>query len=183
MPRPGRVARFYGIATPDSFGNFSRAELSAISAIVAYVEKTQKAERPPLDFPEREEHGATLFIDPATRANLELMKTLSGSRDGSLFRAIDRTITGGGARLLADRLTAAADRPGRDQPAAGFGSLSFLAETRLYEALRLALKSVADMPRALTRLALNRGGPRDLGALRSGFSAAGEIATLFAGAP
>ena len=86
----GRIARFYGIATPDSFGNFSRAELSAISAIVAYVEKTQKAERPPLDFPEREENGATLFIDPATRANLELMKTLSGSRDGSLFRAIDR---------------------------------------------------------------------------------------------
>ena len=62
--------------------------------VVAYVEKTQKAERPPLDFPEREENGSTLFIDPATRANLELMKTLSGSRDGSLFRAIDRTVTG-----------------------------------------------------------------------------------------
>ena len=81
--------------------NFSRAELSAISAVVAYVEKTQKAERPPLDFPEREENGATLFIDPATRANLELMKTLSGSRDGSLFKAIDRTITG--ARRTAAR--------------------------------------------------------------------------------
>ncbi len=178
----GRVARFYGIATPDSFGNFSRAELSAISAIVAYVEKTQKAERPPLDFPEREENGATLFIDPATRANLELMKTLSGSRDGSLFSAIDRTITGGGARLLADRLTAPLTDPAainRRLDSASF----FLAETRLCEALRLALKSVADMPRALTRLALNRGGPRDLGALRSGCSAAGEIATLFAGAP
>ena len=178
----GRVARFYGIATPDSFGNFSRAELSAISAIVAYVEKTQKAERPPLDFPEREENGATLFIDPATRANLELMKTLSGSRDGSLFKAIDRTITGGGARLLADRLTSPLTDPAainRRLDSASF----FLAETRLCEALRLALKSVADMPRALTRLALNRGGPRDLGALRSGFSAAGEIATLFAGAP
>ena len=178
----GRVARFYGIATPDSFGNFSRAELSAISAIVAYVEKTQKAERPPLDFPEREENGATLFIDPATRANLELMKTLSGSRDGSLFKAIDRTITGGGARLLADRLTAPLTDPAainRRLDSASF----FLAETRLCEALRLALKGVADMPRALTRLALNRGGPRDLGALRSGFSAAGEIATLFAGAP
>jgi DNA mismatch repair protein MutS len=178
----GRIARFYGIATPDSFGNFSRAELSAISAVVAYVEKTQKAERPPLDFPEREENGATLFIDPATRANLELMKTLTGSRDGSLFRAIDRTVTGGGARLLADRLTA----PLTDPPAINrrLDSVSFfLAETKLCEALRLALKGVADMPRALTRLALNRGGPRDLGALRSGFAAAGEIATLFANAP
>ena len=111
---PGRVARFYGIATPDSFGNFSRAELSAISAVVAYVEKTQKAERPPLGFPEREENGSTLFIDPATRANLELMKTLSGSRDGSLFKAIDRTVTGAGARMLADRLTSPLTDPADD---------------------------------------------------------------------
>ncbi len=177
-----RVARFYGIATPDSFGSFSRAELSAISATIAYVEKTQIAERPPLDFPEREENGATLFIDPATRANLELMRTLSGSRDGSLFRAIDRTVTGGGARLLADRLTAPLTDPqaiNRRLDSVSF----FLAETRLCEALRLSLKGVADMPRALTRLALNRGGPRDLGALRAGFAAAGEIATLFANTP
>src|SRR5690606_15909166 len=140
------------------------------------------AQRPPLDFPTREENGATLFIDPATRANLELMKTLSGSRDGSLFRAIDRTVTGGGARLLADRLTAPLTDPAAISRRLDSVSF-FLAETRLCEALRLSLKTVADMPRALTRLALNRGGPRDLGALRSGFSAAGEIATLFAETP
>jgi DNA mismatch repair protein MutS len=176
----GRVARFYGVATPDSFGNFSRAELSAIAAVIAYVERTQKAQRPPLDLPEREENGATLFIDPATRANLELMKTLSGSRDGSLFKAIDRTVTGGGARLLADRLTAPLTDPreiNRRLDSVSF----FLAEDRLREALRASLKGVGDMPRALTRLALNRGGPRDLGALRAGFGAAGEIATQFAG--
>lgn len=101
---PQRIARFYEVATPDSFGAFSRAELSAISGAIAYVEKTQKAERPPLSHPEREQEGSTLFIDPATRANLELLRTLSGGRDGSLFRAVDRTVTGGGARLLADRL-------------------------------------------------------------------------------
>lgn len=177
----GRIARFFDIATPDSFGAFSRAELSAIAAIVAYVEKTQKAERPPLNFPEREEQGAALFIDPATRGNLELMRTLSGSRDGSLFKAIDRTVTGGGARLLADRLTAPLTDPAainRRLDAVGF----FVAETPLCEALRASLKGVADMPRALTRLALHRGGPRDLGALRSGLSAARDIAALFAGA-
>ena len=75
---PGRIARFFGVATPDSFGAFSRAELSAISGVVAYVEKTQKAERPPLRFPEREQAGSTLFIDPATRANLELLRTHVG---------------------------------------------------------------------------------------------------------
>ena len=176
----GRISRFFDVATPDSFGSFGRAELSAIAAIVAYVEKTQKAERPPLSFPEREQAGSTLFIDPATRGNLELLRTLSGSRDGSLFKAIDRTVTGAGARLLADRLMSPLTDPAainRRLDAVGF----FLAEPQLCDALRAALKGVADMPRALTRLALNRGGPRDLGALRSGFAAAGEIAGLLAG--
>ena len=106
-----RIARFFGVATPDSFGAFSRAELSAISGIIAYVEKTQKSERPPLSRPEREESGATLFIDPATRTNLELVRSMSGSRDGSLLRAIDRTVTGAGARLLAERLMAPLTSP------------------------------------------------------------------------
>ncbi|RWK26229.1 MAG: DNA mismatch repair protein MutS [Mesorhizobium sp.] len=175
----GRIARFFEVATPDSFGTFSRAELSAISGAIAYVEKTQKAERPPLSRPEREESGSTLFIDPATRANLELLRTLSGSRDGSLFKAIDRTVTGGGARLLADRLMAPLTDPAAIT--ARLDSVSFFrSEARLCQGLRASLKSVADMPRALSRLALNRGGPRDLGALRAGFEAAGAIAGLFA---
>ena len=175
---PARIARFFEVATPDSFGSFSRAGLSAVSGVVAYVEKTQKAERPPLSRPEREEQGASLFIDPATRANLELLRTLSGSRDGSLFKAIDRTVTGGGARLLADRLMAPLTDP--SAIAARLDSVSFFRnEIRLCQAVRLTLKGVADMPRALTRLALNRGGPRDLGALRSGFEAARAIAGIF----
>lgn len=177
---PARIARFFEVATPDSFGTFGRAELSAISGIIAYVEKTQKAERPPLSRPEREESGATLFIDPATRANLELLRTLSGHREGSLFKAIDRTVTGGGARLLAERLTAPLTDPAAI--AARLDSVSFFrSEPRPGEALRAALKGVADMPRALSRLALNRGGPRDLGALRSGLAAASAIADIFAG--
>jgi DNA mismatch repair protein MutS len=168
---PGRIARFYDVATADSFGSFSRAELSAIAGAIAYVEKTQKAERPPLSRPEREQAGSSLFIDPATRSNLELLRTLNGSREGSLFKAIDRTLTGGGARMLAERLMA----PLTDPKAIGqrLDSVSFfLGDQRLAEMVRAVLKSVADMPRALSRLALNRGGPRDLGALRAGFDAA-----------
>ncbi|MGB3833832.1 MAG: DNA mismatch repair protein MutS, partial [Mesorhizobium sp.] len=177
---PGRIARFYEVATPDSFGSFSRAELSAISGAIAYVEKTQKAERPPLSRPEREESGSTLFIDPATRANLEILRTLSGAREGSLVRAVDRTVTGAGARLLAERLMAPLTDP--DRIADRLDSVSFFRdEPRLCQAVRIALKGVADMPRALSRLALNRGGPRDLGALRAGFAAAGDIAGIFAG--
>src|SRR5262245_39341642 len=174
-----RIAHFYDVATPDSFGAFSRAELSAISGAIAYVEKTQKSARPPLDRPEREEAGSCLFIDPATRANLELLRTTSGGRDGSLFKAIDRTVTGAGARLLADRLTSPLTDPA--EIGGRLDSVSFfLAEQDLCESLRAALKGVADMPRALSRLALYRGGPRDLGALAAGFEAAAMIAGLFA---
>ncbi|TWG49193.1 DNA mismatch repair protein MutS [Aminobacter sp. J44] len=176
-----RIARFYNVATPESFGQFSRAELSAISAAIAYVEKTQISERPPLARPEREENAATLFIDAATRANLELVRTLSGNRDGSLLKAIDRTVTGGGARLLAERLTAPLTNPAEIE--ARLDCVSFLqSETRLCEGLRALLKGAPDMPRALSRLALNRGGPRDLGALRTGIDAARQVAELLSSA-
>jgi DNA mismatch repair protein MutS len=174
-----RISRFYGVATPDSFGTFSRAELSAISGIVAYVEKTQIGERPPLARPEREASGSTLFIDPATRANLELLRTLSGQRDGSLLKAIDRTLTGAGARLLCDRLMAPLTDPVAIN--ARLDSVGFLlAEPDVREGLRTALNSVPDMPRALSRLAVGRGGPRDLGTLEAGLSAAALVADLLA---
>lgn len=175
-----RIKRYFDVAALDGFGQFSRSELSAISGAIAYIEKTQIAERPPLMRPEREEEGSSLFIDPATRANLELVRTLSGSRDGSLLRAIDRTVTGGGARLLAERLTSPLTDPqaiAMRQDAVSF----FLTEQQLAERLRDELKGVPDMPRALSRLAVGRGGPRDLGALQRGCEAARGIATLLSG--
>lgn len=122
----GRITRYFGVGTLDGFGNFSRAELAAAAAAVAYVEKTQIAERPPLGRPERESGASTLFIDPATRGNLELTKTLSGEREGTLLKAIDRTVTGGGARLLAERLMSPLTDP--DRINRRLDSISFLLE-------------------------------------------------------
>jgi len=176
-----RIARFYDVATVDGFGRFGRAELSAIAGAIAYVEKTQKDGRPPLARPERDAGGGSLFIDPATRASLELLRTMSGQREGSLLRAVDRTVTGGGGRLLADRLTSPLTDPA--EIGRRLDCVSFLREeTRLCEALRLALRGAPDMPRSLSRLALGRGGPRDLGALAAGFEAATQLAGLLSGA-
>ncbi|WP_145639300.1 DNA mismatch repair protein MutS [Neorhizobium alkalisoli] len=173
----GRIARYFGVGTLDGFGTFSRAELAAASAAVAYVEKTQLAERPPLGRPERESGASTLFIDPATRGNLELTRTLSGERDGTLLKAIDRTVTGGGARLLAERLMSPLTDPERIN--LRLDSISFLIEEPgLCSELRSALKHVPDMPRALSRLALDRGGPRDLGAILVGLEAARGVAAF-----
>jgi DNA mismatch repair protein MutS len=174
-----RIARYFGVATADGFGQFSRVELSALAGAIAYIEKTQRAERPPLGRPEKEAAGTTLFIDPATRTNLELVRTTSGSREGSLLKAIDRTMTGAGARLLCERLMAPLTDP--DMINERLDSVSHLiAEPRLCEALRPLLKGVPDMLRALSRLALNRGGPRDLGALATGLGATRDIGALLA---
>ena len=174
----GRITRFYGVSTLDGFGAFSRAELAAAAAAIAYIEKTQLSERPPLARPERETSGSTLFIDPATRGNLELLRTLSGQRDGSLMKTLDRTVTGGGSRLLAERLMSPLldiDAINRRLESVGW----LLTESDLSDSAREALKSLPDMPRALSRLALNRGGPRDMGSIRQALEAAHLLRQLF----
>ena len=172
-----RIARFYGVATIDAFGGFSRAETAAAAGAIAYVEKTQLGERPPLDPPTRQDSGRLMHVDGATRANLELLKTLSGGRAGSLIDAIDRTVTGAGARLLAERLSAPLADP--DEIRKRLASVAFfLGDTGLRSRLREALAGAPDISRALSRLSLNRGGPRDLDAIRAGLDAARDIAEL-----
>ncbi|MCA1369189.1 DNA mismatch repair protein MutS [Bradyrhizobium sp. BRP14] len=178
----GRISRYYGVKTLDGFGSFSRAELAAASAAISYVEKTQLQERPALGTPERESVASTLFIDPATRANLELVKTLSGSREGSLLRALDRTVTSGGARLLAERLMSPLTDPERINER--LDSIEILVDQPSFAAdVRDALRRAPDMPRALSRLALGRGGPRDLGAIQAGLRASAAISALLSSAP
>ena len=105
-----RLQDLFKVGTLDSFGQFSRAENSAMGAIVEWLEITQKGNLPLLRPPVQEYSHATVQIDAATRRNLELTKSLSGGRDGSLISAIDRTITAGGGRLLEKRLSS----PSRD---------------------------------------------------------------------
>ena len=175
-----RLAAYFGVATLDGFGSFSRAELAAAAAALAYVEKTQIKARPPLSPPVAEAAGATMLIDAATRANLELATTLSGERRGSLAAAIDRTVTGAGARLLARRLAGPSTDPAliaRRLDAVAH----FLADTGLREGLRADLAAAPDLARALSRLTLDRGGPRDLAGIRDGLAAAARIAERLAG--
>lgn len=170
-----RLARFYGVATLDGFGAFTRCELSAAAAALSYVERTQIGARPPLDAPRRETAGAAMAIDAATRSSLEITRTQNGERAGSLFSAVDRTVTGGGARLLAERLSSPLTDPaeiGHRHDAVAW----LLDEADRRAALRTDLARAPDIARALSRLALDRGGPRDLGAVANGLAAAAEIA-------
>jgi DNA mismatch repair protein MutS len=174
-----RLKEFFGVATLDAFGSFSRAEIAAAGAALAYVERTQFGARPPLSPPARDAGAATMLIDAATRSNLELVRTLAGERAGSLLSTIDWTVTPGGARLLAERLAG----PLTDPVAIGHrhdAVAALVADSALREDLQRALARVPDMARALSRLALDRGGPRDLAALGAGLGAARAIAELLA---
>ncbi|WP_279482799.1 DNA mismatch repair protein MutS [Aureimonas sp. SK2] len=176
-----RLCRFFGVSTLDGFGAFGRAELSAGAALLAYLARTQLKAHPPLSPPRRVEAGSYLRIDPATRASLELTRTVSGKRQGSLLAAIDRCLTGAGARLLGARLAL----PLTDPAAIGArqDSVALLAgEGALRKRLREALRGLPDIDRALSRLGLDRGGPRDLGALCEGLGRAGRIAAELSGA-
>ena len=170
-----RLASFFGVATTASFGAFSRVELTAAAATVTYVERTQLGKRPPLSPPVREAAGATLAIDQATRSNLELIRTLAGERRGSLLAAIDRTVTAAGSRLLAQRLAAPLTDPG--EIAHRLDAVAALVDDGVVRGdLRERLKAAPDLARALSRIVVGRGGPRDLAAIRDGIFAAAQIA-------
>ncbi len=175
-----RLCALFGVETLDAFGGFSRPELGTMGAIVEYLEITQKGKLPLLRPPQREAPAGRMLIDAATRRNLELTHTLSGARAGALLATIDRTLTSGGGRLLEQRLSA----PSRDLSVVQerLETVAFLVEqSRFCEDLRETLRRVPDLDRALSRLGLDRGGPRDLAALRAGLEQAQTLATMLSG--
>ncbi|MGB1026368.1 MAG: DNA mismatch repair protein MutS, partial [Rhodospirillaceae bacterium] len=169
-----RIEALFEVGTLEGFGGFDPAEISAAGAIIDYAELTQVGQLPRLTPPRRITASAILEIDAATRRSLELTRTQSGERKGSLLADLDRTVTGPGSRLLAERLSA----PLTD-PAAITTRLDMV--DHLLDApdaradLRSQLRGCPDMERALSRLSLNRGTPRDLAAIRD---ALGRIPAL-----
>ncbi|MGU3403698.1 DNA mismatch repair protein MutS [Methylobacterium brachiatum] len=169
-----RVREQYGVSTLDGFGSFTRAEIQAAGTGLLYIARTQLAARAPLSVPTREEAGSTLAIDAATRANLELTRTLAGERTGSLLDTIDRTVTANGARLLAERL--AGPLTDLTRIAQRHETVAYLVENHaLRRAIRDTLARAPDLARALSRVGLGRSGPRDLAAIRDGLTAAAGL--------
>jgi len=168
-----RLCDYFAVATMDGLSAMSRLEATAAAAAVTYIGRTQVGKRPPLSPPSREAAGTTMVIDPATRANLELTRTLAGERRGSLLDAIDRTVTPAGSRLLAQRLAAPlTDSAGVARRLDAIAA--FVADAAVRDGLRITLRAAPDMSRALARLSVGRGGPRDLAGLRDGILAADQ---------
>jgi DNA mismatch repair protein MutS len=174
-----RLENYYGVGALDGFGNFTRAELAAAGALVDYVGLTQQGRTAHLEPPRRFAPGSTMQIDAATRRNLELVTTLAGERRGSLLATIDRTATAAGARRLADDLAAPLIEP--EAIGARLDAVQFCVDrAELRATLRERLKRCPDIERALTRLSLGRGGPRDLAALRQSLSETAGLREMLA---
>ncbi len=159
-----RVRTHFGVASSDGFGEFTAPEFAACGALIDYISLTQLNAAARLDVPKREHAAHSLYMDSATRRNLELTQTLAGTRRGSLLHAIDATVTAAGSRLLAQWLAAPLHQ--REAIEARHEAVAWaLAQTTTRSHIISDLKSIADMERAVGRLSLGRGGPRDLLAL------------------
>ena len=166
-----RLKRLFGVATLDGFGEWTRAGLAAAGGLVAYLEHTGKGALPFLRPPVLRRAAETMAIDAATRDSLELTATVTGTRKGSLLDAVDRTVTGAGARTLAADL--GAPLMDRSEIEGRLDLVQLLVEDdAARERLRASLRAAPDIGRALGRLAAGRGSPRDLGQLRDGLGAA-----------
>ncbi|HZU88990.1 MAG TPA: DNA mismatch repair protein MutS, partial [Stellaceae bacterium] len=169
-----RLETFYRVGALDGFGSFGRAELAAAGALVDYLAVTQQGEALHLEPPRRVVPGSLMQIDAATRRNLELVTTLAGERKGSLLATIDRTVTAAGARLLAEWL--AAPLTVTAAIARRLDAVQFFVErAELREDVRQHLRPCPDIARALSRLSLGRGGPRDLAALKQALAATARL--------
>jgi DNA mismatch repair protein MutS len=184
IPRPGRdfaseggearLKAAHGVATLDGFGSFGRAMLAAAGGLVAYLDHVGRGALPLLLPPSVRAGEAHLAMDEATRASLEILSSSQGGRRGSLVDAIDRCVTGAGARQLAEDLSA----PLTDAAAITerLELVQWLHDDPLLRGdLRLVLRALPDIGRALGRVVAGRGSPRDLGQLRDGLTEARRV--------
>ncbi len=176
-----RLKSYFHVATLEAFGGFRRIEVAALGALLDYITLTQIGAMPYLRAPRLEAAGKGLLIDGATRANLELSRTLSGERQGSLLDFMNVTVTSAGARLLGDYLASPLADPAMINARLD-GVKAFYAQSEKLQKLQTTLRQLPDLERALGRLSANRGGPRDLRSLCDGIFAAEilseQLATL-----
>ena len=172
-----RLMDYFGLATLEGLGGLTSAEIAAAATAVFYLDRTQCGVKPKLAPPVSTRRAPVMEIDAATRANLELTRTLGGQREGSLLATIDCCVTSAGSRRLGRHLsTPLTDRVAIE---ARLEAVAFLVEHRTLRAdLRAILRTTPDQARALSRLAVRRAGPRDLAAIGEGLAAAGAIAAI-----
>ena len=174
------LLNLFKVETLDAYGNFSRAEITAAGVLMDYVETTQKGQMPRVEKPVKIYERQVMEIDGARRS-LELLESSSGDRGNSLLSVLDRTVTGAGARMLAGRIASPlvdTKEIGERLNVVEF----FLNEEFIRDDVRALLKACPDIERAVSRLSLERGGPRDLAAIKTTLAAVPRLKNILSGA-
>ena len=175
-----RLAEAFGAASLDAFGTFSDAEACAGALALDYVRLTQAGRMPRLSRPVPVGEASQMAMDAATRASLELLRARDGGTALTLVASVTRTLSAPGARLLAAWIAAPLMEPaaiGARQD----GWTWLITHPQRLATLRAALRGAPDMARALGRVSLGRGTPRDLAAIRLGLNIAAACAALLDG--
>lgn len=175
------LLNLFKVETLDAYGCFSRAEITAAGVLMDYVETTQKGQMPRVEKPVKIYERQVMEIDGATRRSLELLESSSGDRGNSLLSVLDRTVTGAGARMLAGRIASPlvdTKEIGERLNVVEF----FLNEEFIRDDIRALLKACPDIERAVSRLSLERGGPRDLAAIKTTLAAVPRLKNILSGA-
>ncbi len=165
------IAEIYNEVDIKFLSNFQHQEIISMSMIIEYIQTTQKGNLPYIDRPKQYAINSNMEIDASTYKNLEIMRTLSGEKKGSLIDIIDKTLTGGGARLLQHYLSAPITDPKRINTRLDRIE-SYINNTNLRNTIRGLLRNIPDIERALTRITMSRCTPKDLSYIRDGLSKA-----------
>ena len=175
-----RLLELYNVSTLDGMADLSRVELAAMAGLMAYIDRTQKDRDLVFKPVRRMQADDIMEIDPASRRSLEITRTLSGNRQGSLLSVIDLTKSAVGGRLMANRLSA----PTTDKQIINDRldlTSALLIDDQFLDKLQDALTHMPDLERALSRLSLDHGGPRDLNTIAMGLKSAATIAQAIEG--
>lgn len=172
-----RLLDAFNVSTLDSFGNFERTEITSAGVLIDYIENTQKGKLPRIETPVKLYENKVMEIDGSTRRSLELLESAGGDKGNSLLNVMDRTITGAAGRLLASRIST---------PLLDIAEINsrldivefFIANPQIRNDFRELLRRCPDIERAVSRLSLGRGGPRDLAAVRDALEIIPAVKTL-----
>lgn len=147
--------------------NFSEAEIIAIGSLLEYIRYTQKDSLPFLSRPSRHINSNFMVMDKATRRNLEIEKSLSGERSGSLLGELDMTLTAAGSRLMCRYFSMPLIDPGAIN--ARLDDIEFFIKNKeIRGVLRDLLSDFPDLERALQRSIGKLSSPYDLNIIRKG---------------
>ena len=153
--------------------------VSAAGVLLDYVQETQRTTLPHLRGVQLERSAEFLHLDAISRRNLEISSSLGGGKEASLIGIMDSSVTAMGGRLL--RRWIGNPVRNRETMARRHGAIGALLSGQDYELLRELLRTVGDVERILSRVALATARPRDLTTLRQAFSVLPQLTAILEG--